>query len=139
MLTVALLIPAALRASDATFRAALNTWSNRLSADAATVGLAAKQRHPRLMTTNAVRFHRDALRARAAISAQKVTLPRVRKARLIALRAFLYYARAGTEWAASGRARLSHNRTASIADAKAAARDAAAGSRLLVSAGTLAR
>lgn len=134
-----LLAAASVGASNVTFRAALNTWSSRLSTDAAAVALAARQRHPRRMTTNAVRFRRDALRARAALAAQKVSSPGTRKARAIALRAFSDYGRAGTEWAASGRARLAHQRTISIAEAKAAARDATAGSRLLVTAGKLAR
>lgn len=134
----ALLAPSTLGASNVTFRSALSTWSKQIAADASTVALAARQRHPRLMTSAAIRFHRDALRARANLAAQKVSASRLRKSRLKALSAFTYYARAGTEWAASGRFRLSHQRTRAIAAAQAGARDAHTGSRLLLAAASLA-
>jgi hypothetical protein len=126
-------------ASDASLRATLNSWSTRIGVDSHSVSLAAERRHPRRMTYSANRFHRDALRARAAIAAQKPTTPKGRKARRLALTAFDQYARAGSEWAASGRSRLGHQRANSIKHAQAGARDAAAGSRLLISAGELLR
>ena len=136
--SVALSVPTALNASNVTYRAALDTWSNRIGTDASSVALAARQRHPRLMTARAITFHHDALRARNRVAAQKVSTARLRNSRTAALRAFTSYARAGAEWAASGRLRLTHKRTASIAAAHAGARDAAAGSKLLLTAARLA-
>ena len=126
-------------ASDASLRSTLNTWSKKLGADAHSVSLAAQRRHPRRMTYGANRFHRDALRARTAIAAQKPTTAKGRQARRLALTAFAQYARAGSEWAASGRSRLSHQHAISIRNAHAGAHDAAAGNRLLIAAGKLLR
>ena len=58
-------------ASNATLRTTLNSWSTRLAADAHSVALAAQRKHPRRMTSSAVRFRRDALAARAAVSRQR--------------------------------------------------------------------
>lgn len=137
--TVALLLifASGAGASDASLRSTLHTWSQKIGADAHSVALAAKRRHPRRMTYSANRFHRDALRARAAIAAQKPTTAKARRARRIALSAYTDYARAGSKWAASGRARLAHQRAASIAYAKAGATYAKAGNTLLVTAGKL--
>jgi hypothetical protein len=126
-------------ASDASLRTTLNTWSKKVGVDAHSVSLAAQRRHPRRMTYSANRFHRDAVRARTAIVAQKPTSAKGRQARRLALTAFADYARAGSEWAASGRSRLNHQRAASIKSARAGARDAAAGNRLLITAGKLLR
>jgi hypothetical protein len=136
---IALLVPTGPGASNLTYRATLKSWSNRIGADASSVALAARQRHPRLMTSNAVTFHRDALRARKRVAAQKVSTSRLRKSRAAALKAFTSYARAGAEWALSGRLRLANKQTASIAAAHAGARDAATGSKLLLAAARLAR
>ena len=135
---VALSVPTALNASNLTYRTTLNTWSNRIGADASSVALAARQRHPRLMTSRAIAFHRDALRARKGVAAQKVSTARLRNSRAAALKAFTSYARAGAEWTSSGRLRLAHKRTASIAAARAGARDATIGSKLLLTAARLA-
>lgn len=126
-------------ASDAGLRTTLSAWSKRIGADAHSVSLAAQRRHPRRMTYSANRFHRDALRARTAIAAQKPTTARGSQARGLALTAFADYARAGSEWAASGRGRLNHRRAISIKNAHAGAHDAAAGDRLLITAGKLLR
>jgi len=126
-------------ASNATLRATLDTWSNRIGADARAVALAAQQRHPRRMTTSANRFHHDSLLAHAATAAQKPSTANGNRARRLALTAFNDYARAGNNWAASGRARLARRTAASIADAKTGANYAKAGNKLLVTAGALLR
>jgi hypothetical protein len=126
-------------ASDASLRTALNTWSKKIGVDAHSVSLAAQRRHPRRMTYSANRFHHDAVRARAAIAAQRPTSAKGRRARRLALTAFADYARAGSEWAMSGRSRLNHRRASSIMSARAGARDAGAGNRLLITAGKLLR
>jgi len=126
-------------ASDASLRTTLNTWSKKMGADAHSVVLAAQRRHPRRMTYSANRFHRDALRARIALAAQQPTTAKGRHARRLALTAFAAYARAGSEWFASGRSRLNHHRATSIKDAQAGAHNAAAGNRLLITAGKLLR
>src|SRR6266511_5025263 len=110
-----------------------------LPADQRLRTLAAKHRHPRRMTTRALRFTADARRARKAIAAQRASTARGARARRLALRAFVNYAAAGRRWAASGRARLKGQRAASRRYARAAARYARAGNRLLVSAGRLLR
>lgn len=135
----ALLLPAVLGASNVTYRATLHSWSSRIGADASSVALAARQRHPRVMISRAVSFRRDALRARNAVAAQKVSTSHLRTSRAAALKAFASYARAGAEWASSGRLRVANKHTASIAAARAGARDAAAGSKLLLTAARLAR
>jgi hypothetical protein len=124
-------------ASDATLRTTLHTWSQKIGTDAHSVALAAQRRHPRRMTYSADRFRRDALRARAAIAAQKPFTANGLRARRLALTAYTAYAHAGSKWAASGRARLAHKRVASIAYAKAGSRYAKTGNTLLVSAGKL--
>ncbi|RDI75942.1 hypothetical protein Gocc_0361 [Gaiella occulta] len=126
-------------ASAATLRTTLNTWSKQISADGRSVALAARRRHPRRMTYSADRFHRDALRARSAIAAQEPTTAKGRRARRLALTAYTYYSLAGSMWAASGRARLAHQRAASITYAEDGARYAKTGNRLLVAAGRLLR
>ncbi len=126
-------------ASNRTLRASVNTWSKRIGADARSVSLAAQRRHPRRMTSSANRFHRDALRARAAVAAQRPSTAKGGRARKLALTAFTDYARAGSQWAASGRARLAHHRSAAITFARRGATYARTGNTLLVSAGKLLR
>ena len=134
---LALAVAGSATASNATMRTTLNTWSKRIGADARSVALAARQRHPRRMTTNANRFHTDALHARLALSRQKPSTAKGKQARLLALRAFTDYALAGTKWAASGRARLTHQRTASITYANAGATYAHTADTLLIAASKL--
>lgn len=124
-------------ASDATLAATLNTWSRTIGADAHSISLAAQRRHPRRMSFSAARFHRDALRAHAAIAAQHASSPKGRRARNLALRAYANYAKAGTLWAASGRARLQGRKPAASALARTAATYAKYGNRLLTMAGKL--
>jgi hypothetical protein len=138
-LALALSVPAALGASNLSYRATLNLWSNRIGTDAASVALAARQRHPRQMTSKAVAFHRDALRARTRLTAEKVSTSRLRRSRTAALKAFASYAQAGASWASSGRLRLEGKQTAAIAAAHTGAQYAATGSRLLITAARLAR
>jgi hypothetical protein len=126
-------------ASDRTLRTTLNSWSAKISLDAGSVSLAAKRRHPRRMTSSATRFRSDAVHARAALVAQTPSTAKGARARRLALAAFAAYAHAGGEWASSGRARLSHHRTRSIAAANAGARYARTGNSLLVEAGKLLR
>ena len=89
------------------------------------------------MTTAALRFRRDALLARTAISARPPSTLKGRRAKALALTAYTDYARAGAKWAASGRARVGHRLLLAGADARAAATYALAANRLLVTAGTL--
>ena len=124
-------------ASDATLRTTLSIWSKKIGADANSVALAAQRRHPRRMTSSANRFHREALNARAAVAAQRPSTAKGRRARGLALTAFADYALAGTNWAASGRARLAHRQASSISLARAGGRYARTGNTLLVSAGKL--
>jgi hypothetical protein len=91
------------------------------------------------MTTNALRFHHDATTAGSAMRSQGVTTPKARRAKTLALAALANYARAGTLWAASGRARLAHKPAAALADARRAATLVRAGNAGLVHAGTLLR
>ena len=91
------------------------------------------------MTSSANRFQRDALHARTAVAAQHPSTSDGRQARRLALTAFADYALAGSNWAASGRARLAHQRAASIATARTGARYARTGNALLVTAGRLLR
>ena len=58
-------------ASNATLRTSVNSWSRTVGIDAHSVALAAHNRHPRRMTSSAVRFRTDALRARAAVAHQR--------------------------------------------------------------------
>ena len=89
------------------------------------------------MTFSAVRFHRDALRARSAIAARRASSAKGRRARTLALSAYTMYARAGTLWAASGRARLQGRAPAATALARTAATNARSGNRQLRMAGRL--
>jgi hypothetical protein len=133
------IVPAGAGASDATLRSTLNIWSKKIGADAHSVALAAQRRHPRRMTSSANRFHNDALQARAAVAAQKPSTAKGRRARGLALTALTDYAIAGTNWAATGRARLLHHTGEASIYAIAGARYATTGNRLLVSSGKLLR
>ena len=124
-------------ASDATLRVTLNTWSRTIAIDAHSVALAARNRHPRRMIFSARRFHNDSLRARAAITRQHPSSASGRRARKLALAAYTNYNRAGTGWAASGRARLAHHTSAAKHAAVAAARAAHKGSTQLLAASKL--
>lgn len=136
---VALLLSASAEASNTTLRTTLNTWSKTVGVDAHSIALAARQRHPHRMTHSANRFHTDALHARAAVAAQTPSTAKGKQARQLALTAFADYALAGSKWAASARARLAHQRAASIANANAGANYARSGNKLLVTAGKLLR
>jgi hypothetical protein len=122
---VALVWIAPARANDVTLRARIDAWSKTIGVDARAVAVAAANRHPRRMTTYAVRFRRDALRARAAIRLQHASTPAGARARRLALAAFTSYASAGALWAASGRDRTAGR----IAAATRAAREAAAAAK----------
>jgi len=124
-------------ASNATLAVTLHKWSRTIGTDAQSIALAAKRRHPRRMSYSAVRFHKDALRARAAIAAQHASSVKGRRARILALRAYTNYAKAGTLWAASGRARLQGRKPGATALALSAATNARSGNRLLRMAGRL--
>ena len=131
---VAVFLAAPAKASDATLRARVDTWSKTIGVDARAVALAAANRHPRRMTTNAVHFRADALRAQTAIRAQRASTTRGWKARRLALAAFISYAHAGALWATSGRDRLAHKLTAAKTAARAAAAAAGKGNSLLLGA-----
>ena len=126
-------------ASNATLRVTLDTWSRTIGADAHSVSVAAKGRHPRRMTSSALRFRHDALRARSAIAAQHPSNANGQKARKLALTAFADYASAGSRWAATGRARVQKQRAAASRNAAAATISARAGNRLLVAVARLLR
>jgi hypothetical protein len=134
---VLLLTGTSAAASDSTLRVAVNTWSKRIAVDARAITGDAKL--PRRLTADAIRFRRDALRARAVIASKAPSPAKGRRARRLALTAFADFARAGSEWAASGRARIHHQHASSIAHARTGARDARAGDLLLVTAGALLR
>jgi hypothetical protein len=136
-LTVGLAFSTTAVASDATLEATLHKWSRTIGVDAHSTSVAARQRHPRRMTTNALHFRSDALRAHTAVAAQRASSAAGRRGKDLALRAFANYAMAGKRWAASGRARLTHRRPRATAFARSAARFARRGNRLLVSAGRL--
>ena len=131
---VAVVLVAPAKASDATLRARVDSWSKTIGVDARAVALAAANRHPRRMTTNAVHFRADALRAQTAIGAQRASTTRGWKARRLALAAFISYGRAGALWATSGRDRLAHKLTAAKTAARAAAAAAGKGNSLLLGA-----
>lgn len=126
-------------ATNATLRTTINSWSLKIGADARAVALDAKQRHPRRMTTDANRFHVDALRAHTATAGKHASTAKGTRARRLALAAFNAYALAGSRWAASGRARTAQQRASAVALASAGARYARQGNNLLVTAGKLLR
>lgn len=126
-------------AGNVSLKRTINHWSLKIGTDAAAVALDAKQRHPHLMTADANRFRQDARRARAAITRQLVTTAAGKRARRLALAAFRRYSLAGLHWAASGRARVAHQRTQAVALATKGAQEAHAGNTLLVHAGRLLR
>ena len=134
---LALALPAG--ASNASLRVTVDQWSLKIGADAHLVSLAAKARHPRRMTSDALTFRRDALRAHTLISAQHPSSARDKEARKLALTAFSDYASAGSRWAATGRARLTRQRVVADRNARAAATYATAGNKLLVEVARLLR
>ena len=124
-------------ASDASLRASVHAWSKTIAADARSVSVNASRRHPRLMTASAVRFGKDALRARASIIRQHPFTATGVRAKGLALRAFTSYAVAGRRWAASGRARVRGRRGLATTLARRAPISARKGNRLLIAAGRL--
>jgi hypothetical protein len=130
-------LPTAAGANDASLKATLATWSRRIAADARSLQVSARQRHPRLLTTMAGRFRRDALAARRALLASRASSSRGVRARRLAVAAFAQYALVGREWALAGQARLRKRRPASIRYASIAKRHARQGGQLLINAGKL--
>jgi hypothetical protein len=124
-------------ASDATLRSTLNSWSRTIAADAQSVALAAQRHHPRRMVFSAKRFRSDSGRARAAIKRQHPSSAKGRRAKRLALKAYIAYSHAGSGWVASGRARLARHLPAAKHAASLAATSARTGNRLLVTAGKL--
>jgi hypothetical protein len=137
VLALALLAPGLARASDASFRAALATWSHRIGLDARGIGLSAVHRHPRRLTARALHFRADALHARHALSAVPVSSARGRRAKRLALAAFRHYMLVGVFWALAGRARVAHHKVAAAKDARLATAHARRGGLLLVEASKL--
>jgi hypothetical protein len=138
-LALALLVPGPARASDASFRGALGTWSHRIGIDARGIGLSAVNRHPRRLTARALQFRADALRARRALSSFAVSSARGLRAKRLALAAFRQYVLVGASWALAGRARVAHHPTAAAKSARLAAAHARRGNTLLIAAGKLLR
>jgi hypothetical protein len=139
VLVLALTLPVAANASNASLKRTVVTWSHRIGADARGIGLSATRRHPRRMTRRANQFRRDAVLARRALRAQRPSSSRGWRARALALAAFRNYATVGREWALSGKARLRHRKLIAARRARAAQRFARKGNRLLVAAGRLLR
>jgi hypothetical protein len=139
--TMALLLPVSgsATAGNASLRTTLDTWSTKIAGDAHSLDVAARQRHPHLMISSANRFHADAMNARAAVARQRSSTAHGARARTLAVTAFVDYALASANWAASANARLDHHRAASIGDAHAGANYAHTADKLLVAAGKLLR
>ena len=131
------LVPSGAAAGGGSLRTTLAGWSKKAGSDARVLALDARQRHPVRMTGSALRFRTDALQAKAAIAALRPATARERKAQRLAVSAFANYATAGSQWAASGRARSHGLRQAAVAHARTAATSARAGDRLLITAGRL--
>jgi hypothetical protein len=89
------------------------------------------------MMREAQKFHADALRARRAVSAQRASSSRGRRAKALALAAFRDYAIVGQEWVLCGQARLKGRKSLATRYANAAKQFSRKGNRLLVSAGRL--
>lgn len=136
-LALALLAPSLAEASNASFGAALATWSHRIGVDAGGIGLSAVHRHPRRLTVRAARFRTDAQRARHTLSAIAVSSTRGRRAKQLALAAFGQYALVGRFWALAGRARVAHHKLAATRDARLAAAHGKRGGLLLIKASKL--
>jgi hypothetical protein len=136
---VAISLPSAAAASDATLRTTLARWSHQIALDARGIGLSASRRHPRRMTRRAQHFRADALRAVRALVAVRPSSTAGRRAKRLAIAAFRDYAIVGRQWALSGLARLIGRRQAAVGHARLAERYARIGSRLLIAAGRLLR
>jgi hypothetical protein len=134
---LALSLPPGAPASNATLKAALGRWSDRITADAQGIGLSASRRHPRRMMHRAQHFRADALLAVRALAPVHPSTARGRRAKRMALTAFRDYAIVGRQWALSGQARLQGRKAVAVAHARVAAKYAARGSRLLRTAGKL--
>ena len=126
-------------ASNATLRSSVNSWSRTIGIDAHSVALAAQNRHPRRMTSSALRFGTDARRAHTAVAHQRPSTAAGKRAQKLALAAFTDYEAAAQGWAAAGRARLLGDRGLAGRRARAAAISARAGNRLLLAAGKVLR
>jgi len=126
-------------ASDAALRTTLTTWSHRIALDATGIGLSASRRHPRRMTHRARHFRADALQARRLTAAVKPSSARGRRAKKLALAAFLDYAYVGRRWTLAGQARIHGKKKAAVYQAGVAQRLARKANALLVSAGGLLR
>ena len=126
-------------ASNATLRVSVTSWSRTIGIDAHSVALAAQNRHPRRMTSSALRFRTDAIRARTAVARQRPSTTGGKRAQKLALAAFTDYEVAAQGWAAAGRARLQGDRAGAGRRARAAAISARAGNKLLVAAGRVLR
>jgi hypothetical protein len=136
-IVAALALASVAPASDATLRVALDSWSRKIGAGAHSVALAARNRHPKRMTSSSIRFQRNALHARTALAAQRPSTAKGKQAQQLALAAFGDYATAGANWAAAGRARVKKQKALSSSLARKAKAAGAAGNKLLVSAGRL--
>jgi hypothetical protein len=139
LLVVVLVVPGGARASDASLRSTLATWSHRIAADARGIGLSASRGHPRRMTSRARQFRLDALTAKRELSAQRPSTLRGRRARRLAVAAFGDFAVVGSQWALSGVARLHHRNALADRHARIATRYAAAGNHLFIAASRLLR
>ncbi len=139
LMALALLLPAAAGASDATLRVTLANWSQRIALDASGISLSASRRHPRRMARRARHFRADALRVERALASVPPSTIRGRRAKRLALAAFRDYAVVGREWALSGQARVHGQTLAAVAHAHTAAHFARSGSRRLIAAGKLLR
>jgi hypothetical protein len=84
-------------------------------------------------------FRLDALRAKRALSVQRPSTSRGRRARRIALVAFGNFATVGRLWVLSGDARLHHRDALAERYARLAARYAATGNRRMIAADRLLR
>jgi len=139
LLAAVLVLPAGARATDASLKRTLTNWSQRIAADANGIGVSASRRHPRRMTSRATVFRLDAVRAKRALSSQRPSSTRGRRARHLALAAFGNFATVGKLWVLSGQARLHHRNALAEKYARLAAGDAATGNRRLTTAGRLMR
>lgn len=139
VLVLVLVAAASGSASDTTLRAALNGWSKKIGADARAITRDARLGLPSHMIVDAIRFRKGALQARAAVANQKPSTAKGSRARRLALAALSNFAAAGSDWAASGRARVDHQRASSIESAQAGTQHAHTGNLLLVAAGKLLR
>jgi hypothetical protein len=132
-------MPANASASDKSLKTALAKWSHQIQLEARGIALSARLRHPRRMTNRAHEFRLTALHAQRALSSQKPTTARGRRAKTLALNGFRNYAVVGHEWELSGKARLGGSIPEATKHAHLASSYAKKGNSQLVSAGKLLR